>query len=86
MTVKDISKGCCETRIYKIFKAFGKVSGNACGFKLQYSFILRILFVLCSINISHVFILTQRDGKTTQINCAILAISVSKMQAVVNVE
>ena len=53
----------------------------------SYSILLFLVFsVLCSINISHVFILTQPDGKTTQINCAILAISVSKMQAVVSVE
>lgn len=49
-------------------------------------FILRILFVLYSSNISQVFIFTQRDGKITEISCAFLAILVSEVQPVVNVE
>ena len=53
----------------------------------NYSIILFLEFSLYFIvAISQVFILTQRDGKITEINCAILAILVSKMQPVVNIE
>ena len=53
----------------------------------SYSILLFLEFSLYFIvAISQVFILTQCDGKITEINCAILAILVSKMQPVVNTE
>ena len=91
--IKAISQGYCETQILRCLKAYGKVSKTCMRLliwvsrsKVQYPFSLSILSVLNNSDQSvSCLLLPQCDG-IPQINWTFLVISVSKIQALVDVE
>ena len=91
--IKAISQGSCETQILRCFKAFGKVSKTCMGLlrwasrsKVEYPFSLVFsLYSIVVISQSCVYSKpTVMVNHTDQLT--FLVISVSKMQALVNVE